>query len=132
MKDGQKYSYKIQSVLLLDGNIVSGNISKEVSAVPVDLTPPTPPLNISVAAVDGGNKIYWEKSTADDVAGYRVYRRSAEQQRGVMIGSTDAATVTFTDSNVPQNVRVYYSITTVDKAQPPNESELSREVTLRR
>ncbi len=129
--DGQKYFYKIQSVLIVEGNVVDGSTSNEVSAVPVDLTPPLPPASVTVIGVAGGNKLYWEKSTGSDVAGYRIYRRAANEEKAILVGKTKADTVTFTDMKVPKNVRVYYSVTAIDKATPPNESAHSREATLR-
>ncbi len=129
--NNQKYFYKIQSILLFDGNTVNGSTSEGVNVVPVDLTPPVPPTSVTVIAVEGGNKVYWEKSMERDVAGYRIYRRAADQQKPVLLGETNVGAVSFTDSHVPAGIRVYYSVTAIDKAHPPNESEPSREVTLR-
>jgi hypothetical protein len=127
----QKYFYKIQSVLLLEGNIAGGSISEEVSVIPVDLSPPSPPMGVAVIGIEKGIKVYWERSTGSGVAGYRIYRRPANQDTPVLLGETGAATLSFTDSHVPGDVRMYYSVTTFDKAKPPIESEHSREVTLR-
>jgi hypothetical protein len=129
--NGQKYFYKIQSDLVIEGNIVGGGTSKEVSVVPVDLTPPLPPASVTVIAVEGGNRIYWEKSKASDVAGYRIYRRLADKQKPELIGEAGTSAVSFIDTHVPADIRVYYSITAFDKAKPPNESEHSKEATLR-
>ena len=129
--NNQKYSYKVQSVLVLEGNIVSGSTSEEVSAAPVDLTPPLPPAGVTAVGIEAGIKVYWEKSTESDVAGYRIYRRAANQENPVRIGETKVGTTSFTDGHVPADIRVYYSVTAFDKAQPANESEQSREATLR-
>lgn len=128
---GRKYAYKIQSILLLQGNVVGGGTSEEVSSVPLDLTPPPPPLGIAIIGMEKGAKIYWERSTDSKVAGYRIYRRAANQDTPVRIGETAAAVVSFTDDHVPGDVRVYYSVTAIDAATPPNESRHSMEVTLR-
>ena len=128
---GQKYFYKIQSVLLLEGNIAGGSTSEEVSVVPVDLSPPSAPVGVGVIAIEKGIKVFWERSTESDLAGYRVYRRPASLETPVLLGETGAATLSFTDDHVPGEVRVYYSVTAFDTATPANESEHSREVTLR-
>ncbi|MDR3630356.1 MAG: hypothetical protein P4L42_08465 [Desulfocapsaceae bacterium] len=128
---GRKYAYKIQSILLLQGNVVGGGSSEEVAAVPLDLTPPPPPVGVSIIGTGAGIKVYWERSTEPKVAGYRIYRRAANQDTPVRIGETAAEVISFTDSHVPGDVRVYYSVTAIDKATPPNESQHSMEVTLR-
>jgi hypothetical protein len=129
--NGQKYFYKIQSVLVIEGNIVGGGTSREVGVMPVDLTPPLPPASVTVIAVEGGNRIYWEKSKASDVAGYRIYRREANKKKPELIGEAGTSAVSFLDTHVPPNIRVYYSVTAFDNAKPPNESEHSKEATLR-
>jgi uncharacterized protein len=127
----QKYHYKVQSVVLLEGNIVNGGTSEEVNVVTVDLTPPVPPTGVAVISVDGGVKVFWEKSTESDLAGYRVYRRASNQETPVLLGEVKAGILSFIDSHVPADIRVYYSVTAFDKAQPANESQNSREATLR-
>ena len=127
----QKYFYKVQSLLLLEGNIAGGSTSEEISAIPVDMRPPSPPTGVGVIGMEKGIKVYWEKSTESDVAGYRIYRRAANQQTPILLGETNAATLSFTDGQVPGAVRMYYSVTAFDTAKKPNESEHSMEVTLR-
>lgn len=131
VNNNQKYFYKVQSVLLFKENIIGGSTSEELDAVPVDLTPPLPPAGVAVISIEKGIKVFWEKSTENDVAGYRIYRRAANQENPVRIGETKGATTSFSDEHVPADIRVYYSVTAFDKSQPANESELSREATLR-
>jgi hypothetical protein len=126
---GRKYAYKIQSILLLQGNMVGGGASEEVSATPLDLTPPSPPLGVGIIGTEKGVKIYWERSADSKVASYRVYRRAANQDTPVRIGETTA--VSFSDEHAPTDVRAYYSVTAIDAVAPPNESQHSMEVTLR-
>lgn len=129
--NNQKYFYKVQSVLLFEGNIVGGSTSEEVDATPVDLTRPMPPAGLTAISIETGIKVYWDKSAEGDIAGYRIYRRAANQENPVRIGEAKAGTTTFSDNHVPADIRVYYSVTAFDKAQPANESEHSREATLR-
>ncbi len=49
------------------------------AATPMDLTPPLPPTGVTVVRTDVGIKIFWDKSDADDIGGYRVYRRAANK-----------------------------------------------------
>ncbi len=65
------------------------------------------------------------------MAGYRIYRRTADQRRPEHIGDVEVPYAMFVDNNPPAGVRSYYSVSAIDQATPANESELSREATTR-
>ncbi len=131
LKNGETYYYKIQSVLMVDGNPVSGGLSEAVSVTAVDQTPPSAPTNINVVQTSGGIKIFWDKSREADVKGYKIYRRSADEKSAVEIGDVSAVYSIFKDVNVAKDGSYYYSVTAYDKADPANESEKSREAGIR-
>lgn len=129
--NGQKYFYKVQSQLLFKGNVVTGGISDVVSSAPIDKTPPLPPAGVTAVQTASGTKIFWDRSSDPEVSGYRVYRRLADKKTPELLGEVKAAYTLFVDSNAPQDVRAYYSVTAIDQAKPANESDQSREATIR-
>ncbi len=130
-QNGQSYFYKIQSVLQIDGNVVGGGMSEVTTAVPVDLTPPEAPTGVTVVATSNGFKVFWEKSSADDLQGYHVYRRAANQKKKERIGDVEAIYTIYEDKTVSADGHFYYSVTAYDKMKPANESKSSAEATVR-
>lgn len=128
--NGRTYFYRVQSLLDYQGHEVTGGVSETISAAPVDQTPPPPPVGVAAVQTDDGVKIVWEPAD-DDVAGYRVYRRTAEQRQPELIGEVAAPYSLYVDAQPPATVRSYYSVTALDQATPPNESDFSREATTR-
>ena len=131
VKNGVRYFYTIQSMMVLEDNLVNGGISKDVGVTPIDLEPPLPPLGIKVIQTGVGVKVFWEKSDADDLAGYRVYRRAAAKDSYEMIGEVESVYTLFVDTKASENKRYYYAVTAIDHAKPANESKKSREATTR-
>jgi fibronectin type 3 domain-containing protein len=131
VQNGQNYSYKVQSVLQVDGNAVDGGVSDVATVTPVDLTPPESPAGVTVIATNKGFKIFWENSTASDLQGYHVYRRAADQKKSVKIGDVEPIHSIYEDTTVPADGSFYYSVTASDNAKPANESKPSAEATVR-
>ena len=131
LKNGEKYYYKIQSILMVNNDAVSGGLSESVSVTAVDQTPPAPPTGITVVETAGGIKIFWDKSHEPDVKGYRIYRRSASAKKAKQVGDISAVYSIFEDTNVSKDGSYYYSVTAYDKMNPPNESDRSREAGVR-
>jgi fibronectin type 3 domain-containing protein len=131
VQNGQNYSYKIQSVLQVDGNAVDGGVSEVTTVTPVDLTPPESPAGVTVIATSKGFKIFWENSTASDLQGYHVYRRAADQKKSVKIGDVESIYTIYEDNNAPAGGSFYYSVTAYDNMKPANESKPSAEATVR-
>lgn len=131
LQNGQKYFYKIQSVLQVDGNAVGGGMSEVVMTVPVDLTAPDVPTGVTVISFGNGFKVFWDKATAGDLQGYHIYRRAADQKKKERIGDVQAIYTIFEDTTVPADGQFYYSVTAYDSMKPANESKLSAEATVR-
>ncbi len=131
VQNGQKYFYKIQSVFQVDGNVVGGGMSEVTTAVPVDLTPPEAPTGVTVVATSNGFKVFWENSPANDLQGYHVYRRAADQKKKERIGDVEAIYTIYEDNTVSADGQFYYSVTAYDRTKPANESKSSAEVTVR-
>ena len=129
--NGRKYFYTVQSVMSYQNEQVDGAVTKEVAAVPVDLTPPLPPVGITAVRTDVGIKIFWDRSEDDDLGGYRVYRRAANEDKYTKLGDVAPEYTLFVDSKADDVVRYYYAVTGIDQSTPPNESAKSREATIR-
>ena len=127
-KNGRNYLYKVQSLSVYEQAVVGGGESKVISAASVDRTPPARPVGVHVIRTAAAVKIFWEPVRADDLLGYRIYRRTAGKKKPVRIGTVNAPYVMFTDTKPPQNAeRVYYSISSIDNRKPANESARSQE-----
>lgn len=131
VNNGVRYFYTIQSMMVLEDNLVNGGMSKDVGVTPIDLEPPLPPLGINVIKTGVGVKVFWDKSEADDLGGYRVYRRAAAKDSYEQIGEVESVYTIFVDKKAAENKRYYYAVTAFDQATPPNESDKSREATTR-
>jgi len=131
LKNGETYHYKIQSILMVDGNAVSGGVSDSISVVAVDQMPPAPPAGVTVVQTAGGIKIFWDKSREVDVKGYRVYRRSVDETTLKQIGDVSGVYSIFEDIHVSAKGSYYYAVTAYDQADPANESDMSQEAGIR-
>jgi hypothetical protein len=131
VSNGLKYFYTIQSMMVLKDELVSGGVSKQVTAIPIDLTPPVAPTGVTVVRTGVGTKVFWEKSDATDIGGYRIYRRAMDRDSFELLGKVEPEYTLFVDSKAEENVRYYYAVTAIDRAIPPNESKKSREATTR-
>lgn len=131
VQNGLRYFYTIQSMMVFKDALINGGISEAVSATPVDLVPPASPLAVTVVRTGVGTKIFWERSDAADIGGYRIYRRTADQDNYELLGEVGQEYTLFVDTKAKEDVRYYYAITAIDRATPPNESNKSKEATLR-
>ncbi len=131
VSNGTKYFYTIQSKMVLDNELVSGTTSKQVSAVPADLTPPAVPTGVTVVRTEVGTKIFWDKNPASDIGGYRIYRRPASSDSFELLGQVEPVYTLFIDKKAEAGVNYYYAVTAIDQAKPPNESKKSKEATAR-
>ncbi len=131
LTNGVTYSYQVQSVLMVAKDAVTGGVSDVVNGVPVDLQPPESPTGITVVQTADGIKVFWDKSRAADVKGYKVYRRAADEQQSKAVGNVSAVYSIFEDTDVAADTGYFYTITAYDTADPANESDTSREVGVR-
>lgn len=132
VRNGQKYNYKVQSLMILDGEKVDGGVSEVIAANPVGQTQILPPAGVKVVEAAGGTKIVWEASATKDIGGYKVYRRSADRDDFELIGEVEAQFTIFIDKTAETDIRYYYVVTAVSSAAEPLESVKSREATSRR
>jgi len=133
LANGRKYFYRVRAVRTLDDTELVGQASEVIAGMARDVTPPVPPEKFTIVATGEGVKILWENIAQQGVAGFRIYRREAGNQEMVLVGEADRASFSFTDRNLPAGkATLYYAVTAIDEAVPPNESTFSREVELPR
>jgi hypothetical protein len=131
VSNGQKYFYSVQTMTEYKNELAQGGVSKEVATTPIDLTPPVPPTGVSAVRTEVGIKVFWDRNDDADLAGYRVYRRVADQDEYQMLGNVDPTHTLYVDSKASESVRYYYTVTALDGATPANESRKSKEATIR-
>lgn len=102
---GTTYYYVARAVIA--NNLESVN-SNELSVT----TPPLPPTSLTVTGTTTSSiSLGWTASTTSTVAAYNVYRSTTTGTGYVKVGSVNAATVSFTDSNLPSGATYYYVVT---------------------
>ncbi|MFT5699775.1 MAG: fibronectin type 3 domain-containing protein [Desulforhopalus sp.] len=131
VRNGQKYFYTVQSLMVLEDELVDGSVTKAIAVSPRDMTPPLAPSGVTAVATSVGTKIFWDKSDALDVVGYKVYRRAADKDDYELLGKVAPEYMLYVDKKATGDVRYYYAITAIDGSTPANESEKSREATVR-
>ncbi|MFA6499760.1 MAG: fibronectin type III domain-containing protein, partial [Desulfurivibrionaceae bacterium] len=130
LRNGKAYLYKVRAMRLHSGTVAAGMASPTISATPHDSTPPAPPHKVRAVATGTGVKIIWETVAEPDLAGFRIYRRSAQNPTPERIGEVGGAGLSFLDVKPPKGRGVwYYSVTAFDQAKPANESTSSMEAT---
>lgn len=128
VENGKTYFYRVRPIIKTHNTRAGGKLSKVVSGAPRDMTPPAPPQYITVIKMETGIRIVWEAVVEEDLAGHRIYRREAASREPVLIGETGASRTVYIDVNPPKESETwFYSITSYDNADPPNESIFSTE-----
>jgi hypothetical protein len=127
--NGRKYYYRVQAITVYDKGSVGGGLSESVAATPVDQTPPAPPTGVKAVRTAAGVKIFWDEVQEKDLKGYKVYRRQSGDSAPVLVGKVDVPYTLYEDRKSPANaVRLFYSVSSIDQSEPPNESVRSPEV----
>lgn len=130
LQNGQPYSYTVTALRpASDTTLVPGLPSGAVVGTPRDLTPPAPPSELSLVSLEQAVRISWGLDLEEDLAGYRVYRRLATATTAELLATVPAREITFIDRHLPAAAeRWFYSVTALDRAEPPNESAPSPEL----
>jgi len=120
--NAEQYIYQVRAVVVYGDTVQAGGASKTAAAVPRDLTPPSPPQHLVAVAIPGGVRLVWQAAAGEDLAGYRVYRRTDDAGRPELIAELGPGQNQYIDQTPGSGSRLYYSITSFDAAQPANES----------
>jgi hypothetical protein len=122
------YTYRVRAFVQMTGTLQAGEASREISAVPLDLSPPPSPLNLVAIETPAGVKLVWQAVTWEDIAGYRIYRREENARQAEVIAEVGIDRNQYVDRDKMSGRKVYYSVTSFDNAEPANESAPSLEV----
>ncbi|MDE2180775.1 MAG: fibronectin type III domain-containing protein [candidate division NC10 bacterium] len=128
----QTYYYRVAAVESQEPPWQEGLLSSEVSAVPVDLTPPAPPQRVRAVVGPGlVVSLSWELNRESDLLGYRVYRSDATELPPHRLTEAPLKSPSFTDRSVRSGGRYLYTVTAVDASSRHNESVASEAIEVR-
>jgi len=125
-----EYTYKVQAVRRLGGELLASLDSPLQVAKPEKLTPPPPLLGLLAVATAQGVELRWEPSPAADLAGYRVYRREPGAVAPELLTPELLTKPYFVDFRVQRGRTYYYYVTAVDSTRRANESLPSEETAI--
>ncbi len=129
VENNRNYFYQVQTVSLYEEGKVAGGVSASVAATPLDKTPPAVPAGVRGVTTGVGIKIFWSPVADKDVKGYRVYRRLPGERIPQLAGEVLLPYNMFIDRNPPAGAaKMHYSVSSIDKMIPANESVRSPEV----
>ena len=120
--NSKHYSYKVRALVRYIDTLQAGGASQPVSGMPRDLTPPPPPQHLVAVEIPDGVKLAWQAVASDDLAGYRIYRREEESAVPELIAELEPEGDQYIDKSVTIGRKWFYTVTSIDTAQPFNES----------
>ena len=127
VENGRSYTYQVRALSSYAQGAVQSGLSETVQATPTDTTPPPVPAGLAALRTEIGVKVYWDTVQAEDLAGYRVYRRQPGQSTPVLVGEVNLPHSLLIDTAAP-NGALMYSVSSIDTRSPANESARSAEV----
>ncbi|NJD67930.1 MAG: hypothetical protein C3F12_05185 [Candidatus Methylomirabilota bacterium] len=126
------YYYRIAAVESQEPPWQEGLSSGEVSAAPMDLTPPAPPQRVRAVVGPGlAVSLSWDLNREADLLGYHVYRSDATERPPQRLTEAPLKSPTFTDRSVRSRGRYLYTVTAIDASSRHNESVASEPVEAR-
>jgi hypothetical protein len=124
------YTYTVQAVRRLGGDLLASLDSPTRAAMPEKRTPPPPVLNVLAVATSQGVELRWEPSPVPDLAGYRIYRRPTGEEKYQRLNTELVTKPYFVDPQVQRGQTYYYYVTAVDDSPRANESLPSEAVAI--
>lgn len=122
LNNGILHLYRVRAFVTFGDTLQAGGFSQEMSGIPQDLTPPAQPWNLVVIATPAGVKLAWQTVLGDDLAGFRIYRREDKSAEPEFIAEVGPDQNQYVDLDVAAGRKWFYSVTSFDRSQPPNES----------
>ena len=125
---GTERCYMVRSVETAGSAVVEGAPSPVRCVKVVDVFPPAAPTALAAIAGERSVNLIWEPNREADLAGYVVFRSDRAEGPLEPLVTDPVRETTWRDTNVTSGVRYRYGVAAVDRATPPNRSELSKEV----
>ena len=117
----------IRAVAINSRNIQSDPLKSPIIEYYVDNTAPTVPANLKAEMSEHGLRLNWSLSPDDDIAYFKVYRKTDANTNYVLIRDRHSG-VYYYDDNIEIDDTYNYRVSAVDQAS--NESDLSEVVTI--
>ena len=108
------------------GALIESVDSEEICLTPVDTFPPPSPTDVIAVESQGGIFLSWREVEAADLGGYLVYRALEPEGPFEQLTAEPIDLASFTDQSVEPGVTYHYTVSAVDRAEPPNESPQSQ------
>jgi hypothetical protein len=121
---GTTYHYWIEGIRTGGDIHAVSRSSAEVSITPEDRFPPPVPNNLAAVVSTGSIELLWDRSTAPDLAGYRIYRAPGAAAFAKVGEARESAS--YSDRNIEAGKIYRYAVTAFDNAG--NESGMSAPV----
>lgn len=125
-----EYSYKVRAVRRVGPDFIESVDSPTRMAMPEKRTPPPPVLNLVAVAGDSGVELRWDPSPAQDVAGYKIYRRQEGEVQFSLLTPTLVTRPAYLDERATRGRSYHYYVTAVDNSRRANESIPSEEAAI--
>lgn len=128
LRNEMKYYYVVRGVKFYGETPVEGKSSEEIATIPVDTTPPRPPIGLIAIPQEEGIELDWFPNEEADLLGYNVYRQDEPGGEFRKINEKVIQETHFLDLSAEKGRAYYYAVTAVDNSPRRNESSLFRSV----
>lgn len=126
LSNRKRYYYTIQTIASAASDIVSQEMSEEVSAIPIDNTPPASPNGVVGIYINDIVNLHWNQVQSGDFGGFNVYRSDTATGTFHQLNTEPILKASYKDTTVEAKKRYYYYVTSFDDEISPNESEPSK------
>ncbi|WVT92502.1 fibronectin type III domain-containing protein [Enterococcus durans] len=112
LTEDAEYTYEVRAFDAAGNQSeVSNRINVRTKGI-VDHKPPTTPMNVrATVVIENKVTLLWEASSDESgIRSYQVYRNS------ILVGSLPGDTLSYTDTNLSEKTKYYYTITACDHA----------------
>jgi hypothetical protein len=114
------YQYQVRSRLVDAEPVRESEAGQAVTVLREDRFAPGVPAAVRAVSAPGGIRVFWFPPESADLGGFRLYRTADGMQH--LRTELPADATFFVDREVRPGIGYRYSVSAVDRAEPPNES----------